>query len=68
MEPRIAALEARVATIEGDVKKILLDLAEIKARLTHMPTLWAIAGIMLGINAGIVAVSAFAVSVLKLAR
>ncbi len=38
MEARIVALEGDVKEIKGDVKRLAIDMAEIKGRLSQMPT------------------------------
>jgi hypothetical protein len=63
-----ATVDTRLVNLETLFSSIHLDLAEIRGRLSHMPTLWGIAGVMLGINAGIVAVVALAISAVKVLK
>ncbi|WP_434617445.1 hypothetical protein [Azospirillum sp. B2RO_4] len=72
MEQRVAKLETDVGEIkdilkrlEPSLSRITVDLAELKGKISHMPTLWQIAGTMLAINAGIVAVAGLAVALLR---
>lgn len=50
---------------EPALSRMTGDLAELKGKIAHMPTLWQIAGTMLAINAGIVAVAGLAVALLR---
>lgn len=72
MEARVARLEANVSDIRstlGRLEPLLrqqsIDMAEMKGRLAHMPTLFQTGATMLAINAGIVAVAGLIVVLLK---
>ena len=62
---RVTALEGDMKEVKADMKGLVKSVASIEGRLHHMPTLWGIAGTMLGINAGIVAVAALAVRFIR---
>ncbi|HYH22286.1 MAG TPA: hypothetical protein VD995_27065 [Azospirillum sp.] len=72
MEARVARLESDI----GEIKDILRrlepvwtktrdDVLELKGKVARVPSLWQIAGTMLAINAGIVAVAGLIVALLR---
>lgn len=72
MEARVARLEDSVSDIRstlGRLEPLLrqqsIDMAEMKGRVAHMPTLFQTGATMLAINAGIVAVAGLIVVLLK---
>lgn len=72
MEQRVAKLEADsgevkevLKRLEPAISKLTVDMAELKGRVAHMPTLWQIGTTMLAINAGIVAVAGLIVTLLR---
>lgn len=46
MEARVKTLEGDMKEIKGDLKTAVRDLAEIKGRLSNMPSTWQIVGIV----------------------
>ena len=70
LENRVSALEADVKEMRADLKALLRDTAELKGKVGEMsarmgelsarvPTIWQIGGVMLGINAGILALGTY---------
>jgi hypothetical protein len=49
MEPRVKALEAGMARIEPKIDGLVKDVAEIKGRISAMPTTWQLLGMILAI-------------------
>lgn len=49
MEPRIARLEKDMSEIKTDLKKVALDVSEMKGRLSAMPTTWQLVGLIIAI-------------------
>lgn len=54
LTPRVASLEADVKELKSDVKSLVKDVAEIKGRLTSMPTLFQIQSWFVGVAVGLV--------------
>lgn len=61
MEARITNLEADVSDIKGILKSLEPKISEMYGQMKHFPSIWNIAGVMLAINVGIVAVAALLV-------
>lgn len=59
MEARVADLEKRTGKIEEKIDKVLIDLAEIKGKLSGMPTTWQIVTLVFAIMAGSFAIIRF---------
>jgi len=53
MEQRVARLEIDVAEIKGDIKALIRDLAELKGKVSNMPTAWQIVGLNFGLAIGV---------------
>lgn len=51
----LGRLDVAIAAQTKDVGSLKTDIAEIKGKLSHMPTMWSVAGTTLAINAGILA-------------
>lgn len=49
MEPRIARLENDMSEVKADLKKVALDVSEMKGRLSAMPTTWQLVGLIIAI-------------------
>lgn len=49
MEARVKKLEDDFKDIKGDLKSLLKDVAEIKGRVSAMPTTWQLIGMVLAI-------------------
>jgi hypothetical protein len=49
MEPRVKALEAGMARIEPKIDGLVKDVADIKGRISAMPTTWQLLGMILAI-------------------
>lgn len=65
MEERISKLEDDVGEIKAILARLAPRIDEMYGRMQNVPTLMQIGGVVLGINAGIVAVSALLVRVLQ---
>ncbi len=50
---RVGRLETDVAEIKGDVKRLSLDMTELKGRLGNMPTTFQMVSWVLGLNFGL---------------
>lgn len=48
MEARVARLETDVSELKADMKAVRLDIAEIKGRVSNMPTTWQLVGLVIG--------------------
>jgi hypothetical protein len=65
-------IEPALTRLGDDLRRVQIDVAELKGhmvgiegQLRQVPTLWTIAGTMLAINSGIVAVAALAVTLFR---
>ncbi|MBP2540036.1 hypothetical protein J2768_002473 [Agrobacterium tumefaciens] len=56
MEARVKRLEDDMKEIKGDLKSLLKDSAEIKGKISNMPSTWQIVGIV-GVMLGLVIAS-----------
>lgn len=61
----LGQLVPKIEGIASDVKALTKDVAELKGRVAHMPTLLSTGGVMLAINAGIVGVAALIIVLLR---
>lgn len=73
LQRRVGTIEAgskeimqTLTRLEPALSKLVVDVAEIKGKVSHTPTLLQIGGTMLAINAGIVAVAALLTATLRL--
>lgn len=63
MEARIKRLEDDAKDFRSDLKAIRIDLAEIKGRLSAMPSTWQMVGLIVAIAVGMFAVVRIAIPI-----
>lgn len=61
MEARVAKLEKSFEKIDGKLDTLIKEVAEMKGRVSAMPTTWQLIGLVLGIMAATLAVIRFGV-------
>jgi hypothetical protein len=55
LESRVKALEARTSEIGADVKALMKDVAEVKGKISQMPTTFQMQAWFVGVSMGLVA-------------
>jgi hypothetical protein len=63
LEDTFPRIEALLASVDDRLRKVEIDLAEVKGRIAHLPSTWAMITTMLG---GQVAFAAAILAILKL--
>jgi hypothetical protein len=58
LEARVNTLETKVSEIASDMKTVVKDVAEIKGKLSNMPTTFQLLSWQIGISIGLVALVA----------
>lgn len=61
MEARVAKLEKSFDKIDGKLDSLIREVAEMKGRLSAMPTTWQLIGLVLGIMAATLAIVRFGI-------
>ena len=59
METRIARLEEDSKEIRADLKSLRVDAAEIKGRISQLPTIWQLISLVFGILGGAFVIAKF---------
>ena len=61
MEARVAKLEKSFDKIDGKLDSLIKEVAEMKGRVSAMPTTWQLIGLVLGIMAATLAIVRFGI-------
>lgn len=61
MESRVAKLEKSFDKIDGKLDSLIKEVAEMKGRVSAMPTTWQLIGLVLGIMAATLAIVRFGI-------